>query len=71
VNASLASAEPREPLLLRRAHAEMEQIEKVRHELAQRTFVVPWSAEEPVGPDRLRRLAGLAKARAAETRGQA
>jgi arsenite-transporting ATPase len=71
VNASLAAAGPREPLLLRRAHAEMEQIEKVRHELAQRTFVVPWSAEEPVGPDRLRRLAGLAKARAAETRGQA
>jgi arsenite-transporting ATPase len=71
VNASLAAAGPREPLLRRRAHAEMEQIEKVRHELAQRTFVVPWSAEEPVGPDRLRRLAGLAKARAAETWGQA
>jgi len=71
INGSLAAAGPREPLLLRRAHAEVEQFEKVRHELAERTFVVPWLAEEPVGPDRLRRLTGFAKARAAETLGQA
>ena len=71
VNASLAAAGPREPLLLRRAHAEMEQIAKVRDGLAEQTFVVPWSAEEPVGLDQLRRLAGFERPQAAETLKQA
>lgn len=71
VNASLAAAEPREPLLRRRAFAEMEQIEKVRDGSAERTFVVPWSAEEPVGSDRLRRLAGFERSQAEETLKQA
>lgn len=71
VNASLAAAGPREPLLLRRAQAEMEHIAKVRDGLAEQTFVVAWSAEEPVGPDRLRRLARSDRLRAEGTLKQA
>lgn len=71
VNASLAAAGPREALLRQRAGAEVEQIDKVHHELAERTFVVPWSVEEPVGLDRLRHLTSSAKSRPAETMEQA
>ncbi len=56
INASLAAAAPSDPLLARRAAAEVSQIEKVRTELAQRTFVVPCAAGEPAGEAALRRL---------------
>lgn len=56
VNASLAAAGPRDPLLVARARSEATQIEKVRRDLAERAALVPWVAEEPVGPDRLREL---------------
>jgi arsenite-transporting ATPase len=56
VNASLAAAGPRDPVLAARAAAELEQIELVRTTLATRVAVVPWLAEEPRGPDRLRRI---------------
>ena len=62
INASLAAAGPSDPLLARRATAELEQIEKVRSDMARRTFIVPWAAEEPIGPERLRRLTGVAGA---------
>ena len=56
INASLAAAGPRDPLLVARANAERLQIEKVRNELAVRSALVRWVAEEPVGPDRLQGL---------------
>ena len=39
-----------------RAAAELEQIEFVKTTLATRVAVVPWLAEEPRGPDRLRQI---------------
>jgi len=57
INGSLAAAGPHDPLLVARARSERVQIEKVRNELAVRSALVRWLAEEPVGPDRLRGLA--------------
>ncbi len=56
VNASLAAAGPRDPVLAARAAAELEQIALVRTTLATRIAVVPWLAEEPLGADRLRHI---------------
>lgn len=56
INASLAAAGPRDPLLVARAQSEIKQIEKVRDELAERVGLVPWLAQEPVGPEALRKL---------------
>ena len=53
VNASLAAARPSDPLLLRRAHAELSEIAKVRDDLAARIAVVPLLIEEPIGAERL------------------
>ncbi len=49
INASLAASATGDPTLLRRAHAERPQIERVQRELAQRTFLVPLVAEPPIG----------------------
>ncbi|MEX2672632.1 MAG: arsenical pump-driving ATPase [Phycisphaeraceae bacterium] len=57
INASLAAAGPTDPLLLQRARAEIKQIEKVQREHATRTAIIPWMAEQPVGPQRLHQLA--------------
>jgi arsenite-transporting ATPase len=57
VNSSLAATGTRDPLLIQRARAEIEQIDRVRDRLASRTFLVPWLPEEPVGEVRLRHLA--------------
>jgi arsenite/tail-anchored protein-transporting ATPase len=62
VNASLAAAGPTDPVLVERAVAELEQIEKVRFSLATRIAIVPWMAEEPRGSEALRRLAKLTTA---------
>ena len=56
VNASLAAAGPSDPVLLERAAAELEQIEKVRSTLAARVAIVPWMPEEPRGTEALRRF---------------
>jgi arsenite-transporting ATPase len=56
VNASLAAAGPRDPVLAARAAAELEQIALVETTLAARVAVVPWLAEEPRGADRLRQI---------------
>jgi arsenite/tail-anchored protein-transporting ATPase len=56
VNASLAAAGPRDPVLAARAAAELEQIGFLRTTLATRLAVVPWLAEEPRGADRLRQI---------------
>ena len=57
VNASLAAAGPSDPVLVERAAAELEQIEKVRSTLAVRVAIVPWMPEEPRGTEALRRFA--------------
>jgi arsenite-transporting ATPase len=57
INASFAAAGPRDPVLVERAAAELEQIEKVRSTLAARTAIVPWVPEEPRGAEALRRFA--------------
>ncbi|AOD24851.1 arsenical pump-driving ATPase (plasmid) [Rhodococcus sp. p52] len=59
VNNSLAAAEPTAPLLRRRAVAELEQIDKVRGELADRYAVIPLSTTEPVGITAVGSLAEL------------
>jgi arsenite-transporting ATPase len=56
VNASLAAAGPRDPVLAARAGAELEQIAAVKTNFATRLAVVPWFAEEPRGVDRLRQI---------------
>ena len=55
VNASFAAAGPRDPVLVARAAAEVDQIAAVAG-LAPRLGVVPWLAEEPRGADRLRQI---------------
>jgi arsenite-transporting ATPase len=57
VNNSLAAAGSRDPVLRARARSEVEQIRIIRQGLGRRVAVVPWAAEVPVGPRRLRDLA--------------
>lgn len=57
INASLAAAGPKDPILVQRARAELEQIHKVQERCARRVVIVPWLLEEPRGPERLRQLA--------------
>jgi arsenite-transporting ATPase len=56
INASLAAAGPRDPVLLQRASAELDHIRAVQEHRARRVAIVPWAIEEPVGRERLRRL---------------
>lgn len=56
VNQSLAAAEVTDPVLARRAEAELPLIARVRDELAARVAVVAVLAEAPVGAERLRAL---------------
>lgn len=53
MNASLAAAEPTDPLLRSRAAAELPEIAKVKESLAKRVALVPFQIEEPVGAERL------------------
>jgi arsenite-transporting ATPase len=55
INASLGAAGTRDPLLAGRVAAEAHQVRRVVS-LARRAMIVPWSPEEPVGVERLRRL---------------
>ena len=57
VNNSLAAAAPTAPLLRQRAVAELEQIDTVRDELANRCAVIPLAVSEPVGITALGQLA--------------
>ena len=56
VNNSVAAAQTTDPLLLRRAAAEIGQIARVRAEGAARCAIVPLLASEPVGVGALRAL---------------
>ena len=57
INASLAAANVTDPVLHKRAVAEIAQIERVLRDYAKRVFVVPKLSEDPVGSARLRALA--------------
>ena len=55
VNASLAAAAPRDPLLCERAALELKQLDRVR-ELARAVYVVPWTQRPPRGVEALREI---------------
>lgn len=56
INNSLAAAHPSDPLLVRRAEAEVEEIGRVVGHLADRVFLVPRLEREPVGREGLERM---------------
>ena len=56
INSSLAAARVSQPLLRKRAHAELDQIASVRDDLSSRYCVVPMQASEPVGVPELKGL---------------
>jgi arsenite-transporting ATPase len=57
INGSLAAAGSGDPLLRQRIAGELAQIAAVQSRHAKRVVIVPWEIEEPVGPERLHRLA--------------
>lgn len=56
VNQSFAAATPCDLLLRKKARSETPYLNEVKNTLCSRLAVLPWMAEEPVGPERLRRL---------------
>ena len=56
INSSLSAAKTKHPLLQRRAKSEIDQISKVREDLATHFAVVPMQQDEPVGVEKLRAL---------------
>jgi arsenite-transporting ATPase len=59
INNSVAAARPRSPLLRKRAQNELAEVEKVATAHARRYAAVPLLQEEPVGVERLLKLAAL------------
>ena len=57
VNQSFAGAGFRDPVLVERGARELPYIAEVRDRFCSRLALIPWSADAPVGPERLRRLA--------------
>jgi arsenite/tail-anchored protein-transporting ATPase len=58
INSSLMATQTDDRLLRFRADGERVMIEQVRDHLAERSFIVPWQAEPPVGTSSLRHLIG-------------
>ena len=58
INRSLAAAGSASPVLAGRMAGERAQVRRVAQGLAQRTFIVPWCPQPPVGVQALARLAG-------------
>jgi arsenite-transporting ATPase len=56
INQSFAESGSRDPLLVARGASELPFIREVTGQLSQRTAIVPWVAEEPVGPAKLQQL---------------
>ena len=56
INQSFAKSGSQDPLLLARGSGEAPYIREVVEELSKRTALIPWVAEEPVGPEKLRQL---------------
>ncbi len=57
VNQSFSQNGLRDPVLVERGSRELPFIAEVRDQLTRRIALVPWQAEAPVGPLRLRELA--------------
>jgi arsenite-transporting ATPase len=57
INASLAATGSNDPCLRQRMAAELEQIRLVQEQHARRVAILPWMVDEPVGRERLLRLA--------------
>ena len=57
VNQSFAGDGFRDPVLVERGERELPYIAEVRDRFSSRLALIPWSAEAPVGPARLRQLA--------------
>jgi arsenite-transporting ATPase len=58
INASLRLSGTQHPVLVQRAQAEGAHLRRVRQELAQRSWLVPWTASIPTGEQALLALAG-------------
>jgi arsenite-transporting ATPase len=56
LNRSVLAAKPRDPLLVARLAGEVQQIQRIQKDLAEKLFVIPFQTEPPVGLDALRRL---------------
>ena len=56
INQSFAQSGSRDPLLVARGAEELPYIREVSGKFSKRTAIVPWVAEEPVGPEKLRQL---------------
>jgi arsenite-transporting ATPase len=56
INQSFAKSGSQDPLLLARGSGEAPYIREVVEELSKLTALIPWVAEEPVGPEKLRQL---------------
>jgi arsenite-transporting ATPase len=56
VNQAVSAISTTDPVLLERAKKETAYIEEVQGRLASRVAVLPWSPEEPVGPEALQSL---------------
>jgi arsenite-transporting ATPase len=56
INQSFAQSGSRDPLLVARGADELPYIREVIGKFSKRTAIVPWVAEEPVGPEKLRQL---------------
>lgn len=56
INASLAASGTHHPLLIQRAYLEQSHIQRVTHHLANHCWLVPWSAQAPIGETALLQL---------------
>lgn len=56
INQSFAESGSHDPLLVARGADELPYIREVAGKCSKRTAIVPWVAEEPVGPEKLRQL---------------
>lgn len=56
INQSFVQSGSRDPLLVARGANELPYIREVIGTFSQRTAIVPWVSEEPVGPEKLRQL---------------
>jgi arsenite-transporting ATPase len=56
INQSFAESGSRDPLLVARGRDELPYIFEVAEKFSKRTAIVPWVAEEPVGPERLQQF---------------
>jgi arsenite-transporting ATPase len=56
LNRSVLAAKPRDPLLVARLAGEVQQIQRIQTDLAEKLFVIPFQPEPPVGLAALHRL---------------